>query len=73
MMMTPEALKSALSALQLSQVDAAKLLGKNGRTMRRWVKDGIQNDPASAIMLKLLVKGAVTVQDIENLKAEEAA
>lgn len=39
-MMHPPELRAALSELNLSQAEAARLLSVNQRTMRRWLEDG---------------------------------
>lgn len=70
MMMPGAELRDTLKTLGLSQVAAAQLLEKNGRTIRRWVQDGINNDPVSAILLRLLAKRAITVEDIDLAKEE---
>lgn len=70
-MMTGEELRAVLTKLGLSQLAAGKLLVKNGRTIRRWVQDGINDDPVAAVLLRLLAAGKVTVADVERAKLEE--
>lgn len=70
MMMSGAELRETLTALGLSQVNCAKLLEKNDRTIRRWVQDGISNDPVSAMLLHLLRTGKVTLEQVEAAKRE---
>jgi hypothetical protein len=68
MQMTPNQLRSALDRLGLNQVQAGRLFGTgdSGRTMRRWIA-GEAVVPASVqILIKLLLKGKIKIEDIEN-------
>ena len=49
---------------------ASKLFGKDPRTGRRWVKDGVQ-ESMIVVLLKLMVTGKVSVQDVERIRIEE--
>jgi transcriptional regulator with XRE-family HTH domain len=55
--MTEEELREALARLGLTQIDAARLLGVNPRTMRRWIKqDSWMPHSAEMVIHNLLVK-----------------
>lgn len=61
--MTANQYRAALSRLGLTQVGAARLLGVNEATSRRWARYGVTG--TAAIVLRLLTAGKVTVEDIE--------
>ena len=61
--MTANQYRSALSRLGLTQVGAARLFGVNDVTSRRWAKDGVRG--TASVLLRLLVKGKITVADVE--------
>lgn len=61
--MTANQYRAALAKLELSQVGAARLFGVNAVTSRRWAKDGVTG--TAAILLRLLVRGKITVADVE--------
>lgn len=70
MTMTGPEYEAAIGTLGLNQVQASKLFGKDPRTGRRWVKDGVQ-EPMIVVLLKLMVTGKVSVQDVERIRKEE--
>jgi hypothetical protein len=47
---------------------AARLLGVDARTARRWVLDERRIPEAVIIILELMLAGKVTVEDIEEAK-----
>ena len=61
--MTANQYRAALAKLGLSQVGAARLLRINEVTSRRWAKDGVTG--TAAVLLRLLVKGKITIADVE--------
>jgi len=61
--MTANQYRAALAKLGLSQVGAARLLGVNEATSRRWARYGVTGVPA--VLLRLLAKGKITVEDVE--------
>jgi hypothetical protein len=63
--MTANQFRSALSRLDLSQVGAARLFGADGRTTRRWALGERSIPPTVTILLRLLMAGKITVEDIE--------
>lgn len=63
--MTANQYRAALEKLDLSQVGAARLFGVNEATSRRWARYGVTG--TTAILLRLLVKGKVTVKDVEAM------
>ncbi len=68
--MTARQFKLALDKLGLSQMGAGRMLGIDGRTVRRYVADGSPGargipEPL-AKLLRLAVAGKVSVEDIEE-------
>ncbi len=55
--MTPEEYRETLAALELSQLGAARLLGVNDRTARRWALGEAEIPPPAARFL-LFLRGA---------------
>lgn len=68
--MTGTEFETAIKELGLSQLAAGRLFEKDGRTIRRWIKDGM-NEPMIVVILALLSRGAVSVQHITDIKLEE--
>lgn len=62
--MTANQFRTALSRLGLSQAGAASLVGADPRTGRRWALGERQVPDCVAILLRLLVAGKITVDDI---------
>lgn len=66
--MTAKQFQAAIDRLGLSQVGAARLLGADPRTARRWAL-GERSVPESvSILLRLMLAGKITVADIESAK-----
>ena len=66
--MTPRQFQSAIDRLGLSQVKAARLFGANPRTARKWAS-GVNGVPECvAILLRLLLAGKITVEDVEGAR-----
>jgi hypothetical protein len=63
--MTSNQFRAALERLGLSQVGAAALVGADPRTGRRWALGERDVPECVAILLRLLVAGKITVEDIE--------
>lgn len=66
--MTPKQYRAALSRLDLSQVGAARLFGANDRTSRYWANGERGIPQCVAIVLRLLVAGKITIQDVETVR-----
>lgn len=64
--MTAKQFQSAIDRLGLSQLGAARLLGADGRTARRWALGERSVPETVAILLRLLMAGKITTDDIEN-------
>lgn len=63
--MTPRAFQAAIDRLGLSQVAAAKIVGADPRTARKWAA-GVNKVPECvAILLRLLIAGKITTGDID--------
>jgi hypothetical protein len=63
--MTPNQFRTALDRLSLSQAGAAALVGADPRTGRRWALGESDIPECVAILLRLLVAGKITTDDIE--------
>ena len=70
--MTNEQFKHAIDKLGLTQLAAARLLGVDGRTVRRWAIGERQIHFAAAILLRLLLSGDVTIEAVERVVKREA-
>jgi hypothetical protein len=66
--MTANQYRAAIAKLDLSQVGAARLVGADPRTGRRWALDERPVPACVAILLRLLLKGTITIQDVEKAK-----
>jgi DNA-binding transcriptional regulator YdaS (Cro superfamily) len=64
--MTPKQFTAALAQLELSQVGAAKLLGCDERSARRYAAGDREIPAAVAKLLRLALAGKVTVEEIET-------
>lgn len=64
--MSPDELVHALHALKLSQEGAARLIGHTGRGMRRWIAGDRSIPPTVAILIRLLVSGKITPDDVRE-------
>ena len=67
--MTPAQFRAAITRLRLSQLGAGRLFGaESERTPRRWAS-GERGIPAPVeILLRLMLSGKVTVEDVENAR-----
>lgn len=66
--MTPAQYLAAIKRLGFdSPTEAARSLGLDGRTSRRWASEGGMPEIA-AILLRLAVAGKITISDIEGAK-----
>jgi hypothetical protein len=64
--MTANQFRAALSRLDLSQVGAAKLVGADPRTGRRWALGERPIPACVAILLRLLMAGKITIEDVNK-------
>ena len=64
---TGKEFKRTLERLTL-QLGAGRLFGVDGRTIRAWVADAARIPEAVAILVRLLVAGKITVEDIAAAK-----
>jgi DNA-binding transcriptional regulator YdaS (Cro superfamily) len=64
--MTAHQYRAALAKLGLSQIAAARLLGSADRTSRRWALGERSVPPAVAILLKLMIAGKITPDDLRR-------
>lgn len=66
--MTANQFRAALGRLDLSQAGAANLVGADPRTGRRWALGERQVPQCVAILLRLLMSGKITVDDINGAR-----
>lgn len=66
--MTANQFRTAIDRLDLSQVGAARLVGADPRTARHWASGDRSVPPCVAILLRLLVAGKITIEDVEAAK-----
>jgi DNA-binding transcriptional regulator YiaG len=65
---TAKQFRNALDRLGLSQLGAARLFDANDRTVRRWAIGERSVPVGVAMMLRLLLAGKITVEDVEAAK-----
>jgi DNA-binding transcriptional regulator YiaG len=66
--MTANQFRAALDRLELSQLEAARLFNANGRTARRWALGERSVPEPVAILLRLMLAGKLTVDDVERAR-----
>jgi hypothetical protein len=64
--MTANQFRTAIEKLGLSQVGAARLVGADPRTGRRWALEERPVPECVAILLRLLLTKKITIADVEN-------
>jgi hypothetical protein len=67
--MTPAQFRTALAALDLSQVGAARLFGRTPRCVQRWIAGDRAIPPEAVILVQLLLGAKITPDDIRNHKS----
>lgn len=65
--MTANQFRAAIDRLNLSQVGAARLIGADPRTARRWALGEREIPECVAILLRLMLAGKISIADIEAL------
>ena len=66
--MTPRQFKAAIRALGLSQGQAARLCGYYPGTAKKWAGGGRKVPAPVAIILRLMLAGELTVEQLESVK-----
>lgn len=66
--MTATQFRAALSRLDLSQIGAARMVGADPRTARRWALGERPIPECVAILLRLMLSGKITADDIERAR-----
>lgn len=66
--MTPQQFRSTLDRLGLSQLGVGRLLGTGERTPRRWASGESEIPTHVAALLRLMLRGKITAEDIEAAK-----
>jgi len=65
---TANQIRAALDHLGLTQVAVAQLFGVEARSVRRWVSGDSPVPDAVAVVLRLVVAGKITLDDVEAAK-----
>jgi hypothetical protein len=68
---TAKQFQAAIDRLGLSQVGAAKLLGSDPRTARRWALGERSVPEPVAIILRLMLAGKIATADVEAVRASK--
>jgi DNA-binding transcriptional regulator YiaG len=63
---TPKQFKAAIDELGLSQGRAARLCGFHPRTAKRWASGGRKVPEPVAIILRLMLAGELTIEQMES-------
>ena len=71
--MTHAEYRDALAALSLSQVRAASLFGVDARTSRRWALGEKPVPRVVALVLRLMLRHGVSVEDANKLGESDGA
>lgn len=66
--MTPNQYRAAISKLGLSQQGAATLFGVSLRTSQNWALGDYPVPDVYAKLLRLLLSGKITIQDVEGAR-----
>lgn len=66
--MTAKQFQAVIDRLGLSQLGAARLFGADGRTARRWALGERSVPGPVAILLRLLLAGKITTNDIDDAR-----
>ena len=66
--MTAKQYRIALARLNLTQVGAARLLGADPRTSRRWALGERSVPEPVAILVRLLIASKITVADVKRAR-----
>ena len=67
--MTADQFRAALDRLQLSRAAAGRLLGVTDQTMRRWALGKSAVPYSIVLLLRLLLSGKITADDIRAARA----
>jgi len=66
--MTANQYRAALARLDLTQTGAAQLVGADPRTSRRWIAGETSIPESVAIILRLMLRGKISADDVEQAK-----
>jgi DNA-binding transcriptional regulator YiaG len=67
--MTSYQFRTVIAKLDLSQVQAAHVLGVTPRTARRWALDEVKVPPPVAKLLRLMQAGAISKKQVKDAAA----
>lgn len=65
--MTPQEYRATIAALGLTQVGAARFLGVNDRTSRRWIAGERAVDEPIARFLRYLIAAKISPEEVERV------
>ena len=65
LLMTPKQLQHAIDQLDLSQRRAARFLGVDERTMRKWIAGNARIPEAVAKLLRLMIRQKLKPEDCQ--------
>ena len=66
--MTAKQFQAAIDRLGLSQVGAARLVGADPRTSRKWAAGDNAVPECVAILLRLMLAGKITAEDVNKVR-----
>lgn len=69
--MSADEFRAALEALGITQMRLVRLLRSNKGTVNRWAQDSVEVPTAVAILLVVLLRTDLTIDDVEDMMAEE--
>jgi transcriptional regulator with XRE-family HTH domain len=64
--MNGKQLRAILAELRFSQLELGRLMGVDGRTVRRWIADEVTIPACVTILLLLLKRKKITADDIRG-------
>ena len=64
--MTDDEFRAAIQSLDLPDTDAGRVLGCDPRTIRRWMSGERSVPEAIAKLVRLMLDGTLTVEEVEN-------
>ncbi len=66
--MTPKEYRAFLARFQLSQKRGGQLLGAAERTSQSWALGGRRVQKATAMLVRAVMRGKITLADLDDLK-----
>jgi DNA-binding transcriptional regulator YdaS (Cro superfamily) len=66
--MSPKQFQTAIDRLGIPQTGWARLTERDPRTVRKWVAGTNRIPPEAAILLRAMLEGKLTQEDVERLR-----